>query len=249
MQSTLSVMLCDCSYESKIIDDIIEEIRGIIPKVLYVNKNIVGMDSRLERLISLLKIQFNDVRMIGVYGIGGVGKTTVITALHNKISNQFKCVSFLTNIREESTKDSGLLKLQQQLLDDTLGVKGQLNLKNIQEGVEVIKDRLHSKKVLVFLDDIDNLRQLEHLVGECAWFGPGSRIIITTRRKDLLTRHGVDYMYEVDKLNIEEALQLFCSYAFKQHLPRIGYGDLSNQVVRYADGLPLVLKVLGSLLF
>ena len=215
--------------------------------VLDVDDNIVGMDSHLERLISAIEIQSNDgVRMVGVCGLGGIGKTTIITALYNIISNQFRSISFLTNVREESTKDSGLVKLQQQLLDDTLGVKGQLTLKNIHEGVKVIKDKLSSKRVLIFLDDIDNLRQLEHLVGKHAWFGPGSRVVITTRRKDLLTAHRVDYMYEVDILNDDEALQLFCCYAF-EHLPKKDYRDLSIHVVRYAAGLPLALKVLGSL--
>ena len=215
--------------------------------VLHVNENIVGMDSRLERLVSGLEIQSNGVRMVGVCGLGGIGKTTIITALYNKISNHFQSTSFLTNVREESTQDSGLLKLQQQLLDDTLGVKGQLTINNIYQGVKIIKDKLSSKRVLFFLDDVDNLRQLEHLVGQHAWFGPGSRIVITSRRKDLLTAHGVDYLYEVDILNDEEALQLFYCYAFEQHLPKKDYRDLSIHVVRYAAGLPLALKVLGSL--
>ena len=75
-----------------------EEIHGIIPKVLDVNDNIVGMDSRLETLISSLNIHLNGVRMVGVYGLGGIGKTTIITALHNKISNRFRSISFLTNV-------------------------------------------------------------------------------------------------------------------------------------------------------
>ena len=147
------------SYESKIIDDIIKEIHGIIPKVLDVSDNIVGMDSRLDTLISSLNIHLNGVRMVGVYRLGGIGKPTIVTALHNKILNRFRSISFLTNVREESTKDSCILKLQQQLLDETLGVRGQLTLKNIHESVKVIKDRLSTKRILVFLDDIDDSRQ------------------------------------------------------------------------------------------
>ena len=37
----------------------------------------VGMDSHLEELRSLKKIESNDVRMIGIHGLGGIGKTTV----------------------------------------------------------------------------------------------------------------------------------------------------------------------------
>ncbi|RVW59237.1 TMV resistance protein N [Vitis vinifera] len=198
-------------YESELIDEIIENVRRSFPKTLDVNENIVGMDSRLERLISLLKIELNDVRMVGVYGL--------------------------------------VESLQQQLLDDTLRTTRKIVLRNVHEGIKEIRDKLSSKKVLVFLDDVDELTQLEHLIGKHNWFGPGSRIIITTRKIDLLIRHEVNDMYEVEKLNFHEALQLFCCYAFKQHHPKEGYADLSHQVVRYADGLPLALKVLGSLLF
>ncbi|KAJ9676310.1 hypothetical protein PVL29_025033 [Vitis rotundifolia] len=236
-------------YESKLMDEIIENVHGNLPKILDVDENIVGMDSRLEKLRSLLKFELNDIRMVGVYGLGGIGKTTIINALYNQILHQFESVSLLTNVRKESTENSGILKLQQQLLDDTLRTKGQIVLKNVYEGIRIIKDKLSSKKVLVFLDDVDELTQLEHLIGKHNWFGPGSRIIITTRKKDLLIRHDVNDMYEVEKLNFHEALQLFCSYAFKQHHPKEGYRDLPHQVVRYADGLPLALKVLGSLLF
>ena len=159
-----------------------------------------------------------------------------------------KVFSLLTNVRKESTENSGLLKLQQQLLDDALRTKGQIVLKNVYEGIKIIRDKLSSKKVLVFMDDVDELAQLEHLIGKHDWFGPRSRIIITTREKYLLTRHGVDDMYKVDKLKFQ-GLQLFCCYAFKQHHPKEGYGDLPRQVVQYADGFPLALKVLGSLLF
>ena len=113
-------------YESTLIDEIIENVHGNLPKILGVNENIVGMDSRLEKLISLLKIESNDVRMVGVYGLGGIGKTTIINALYNKISYQFESVSLLTDVRKESTENSGLLKLQQQLLNDTLRTKGQI---------------------------------------------------------------------------------------------------------------------------
>ncbi|KAJ9691431.1 hypothetical protein PVL29_013570 [Vitis rotundifolia] len=236
-------------YESKLIDEVIENVHRRLPKILDVNENIVGMDSHLEKLRSLLKIESNDVRMVGVYGLGGIGKTTIINALYNQISYHFESVSLLTNVKKESIENSGLLKLQQQLLDDTLRTKGQIVLKNVYEGIKIIRDKLSSKKVLVFLDDVDQLTQLEHLIGKHDWFGPGSRIIITTREKYLLTRHGVDDMYKVDKLKFQEGLQLFCCYAFKQHHPKEGYRDLPHQVVQYADGLPLALKVLGSLLF
>ncbi|KAJ9676308.1 hypothetical protein PVL29_025031 [Vitis rotundifolia] len=55
-------------------------------------------------------------------------------------------------------------------------------------------------------------------------------------------------MYKVNKLKFREGLQPFCYCAFKHH-PKEGDRDHPHQVVQYVDGLPLALKVLGSLLF
>ena len=56
---------------------------------------------------------------------------------------------------------------------------------------------------------MDNLGQLENIVGKHHWFCPGSRIIITTRDKHLLHVHGVDETYEAKELNHEESIELF----------------------------------------
>jgi hypothetical protein len=59
----------------------------------------------------------------------------------------------------------------------------------------LIKERLHLKRILLVLDDVDKLDQLEKLAGKADWFGLGSRIIITTRDKHLLRAHGVESIY------------------------------------------------------
>lgn len=234
-----------CRYESDLVVDIIKEIHRRLPKLLYEDPDIVGMNSHLEKLMSLLEIESDKVHMIGVYGFGGIGKTTIINALHNKILHKFESISYLANVREASTQHSGLLKLQQQLLDDTLMTKGRIALKNLFEGKTAIREKLSSTKVLIFLDDVDDSQQLDDLIGRHDWFGLGSRIVITTRNKGWVTSC-VDATYEVDKLNYEEARLLFCRYAFKQDRPKEGYDNLCRHAVQYADGIPLVLKRLGS---
>ena len=49
--------------------------------------------------------------------------------------------------------------------------------------LDVAKDRLKDKILLVVLDDVDLVMQLDALAKEARWFGPGSRIIITTQDK------------------------------------------------------------------
>ena len=113
----------------------------------------------------------------------------------------------------------------------------------------MIKNRLCNKKILLVLDDVNELDQLKKLAGEHCWFGSGSRIMITTRDRHLLVNHEVNEIYEAEVLNHEEALQLFSLKALKMDHPPKDFGKLSQAFVNYSKGLPLALEVLGSFLF
>ena len=234
-------------HESDIIHEIAQNILNRLNrKHLHIDAHLVGMDSRLEEMTSLLCMESNNVRMIGIHGIAGIGKTTLAKLVFNKIADQFERVSFLSSVSEAKGSHL-LLQLQRQLLADILGEN--IALSNIDEGTNVIKHRFCSRKVLVILDDANNLTQLNSFVGNHQWFGPGSRIIITTRDKHLLDVHGVDKLYEVKGLEFEEAFQLFSWKAFKANLPGEGLVNLPEQAVNYCAGLPLALEVLGSFLY
>ncbi|KAF5793728.1 putative P-loop containing nucleoside triphosphate hydrolase [Helianthus annuus] len=112
----------------------------------------------------------------------------------------------------------------------------------------MIERRLCRKRVLVVLDDVDDLEQLEALAGSHDWFGEGSQIIITTRDEHLLTRK-IDAIYEVSLLSHDEAIKLFSRHAYRKEKPVEDYEKLSEDVVSYAGGLPLALEVLGSFLY
>ncbi|KAH9795693.1 ADP-ribosyl cyclase/cyclic ADP-ribose hydrolase [Citrus sinensis] len=86
----------------------------------------------------------------------------------------------------------------------------------------------------------------EYLTGGLSRFGHGSRVIVTTRDKKVLDKYGVDYVYKVEGFNYRESLEIFCNYAFRQnHFPE-DLLVLSDNVVDYANGSSLALKVLGS---
>ncbi|KAF5939702.1 hypothetical protein HYC85_023961 [Camellia sinensis] len=215
---------------------------------LNVAKHPVGIETRVEHINSLLSIGSDDVRMIGIYGLGGIGKTTIAKAVYNHIFRRFDGSCFLANVREFVGQFNGLVKLQNQLLFELLQNK-KLNIGSVDRGMHLIKANLYSRRVLIVLDDLDQLVQLNSLAGNRDWFGPGSRIIITTRNEHLLMGLKVDERYMAEELNREESLQLFNWHAFGDFNPLENYADLANGIVSYASGLPLALEVLGSYLF
>nr|XP_015874303.1 disease resistance protein RUN1-like [Ziziphus jujuba var. spinosa] len=128
--------------------------------------------------------------------MGDIGKTTIAKAVFNKFADSFEGSSFLANIRETSKQHLGFVQLQEMILFDMLGDKN-LKVGNIHRGINIIKERLCSKLVLLILDDVDELDLLETLARGQKWFGQGSRIIITTRKKHLLMTHEVKRTYTV----------------------------------------------------
>ena len=188
--------------------------------------------------------QEEDVRIIGIWGMGGIGKTTLADAVFNNLSSQFEGHFFLANVREESEKH-GLDHLRNKLLARLLDEEN-LNAGTPSIGSTFVRERLRRKKVLIVADDVSDSRQLEFLAIESHRFGLGSRIIITTRDWHVLSYIGAQEIYEVKELNFDEALQLFYLHAFKNASPTADYTTFSRSVVDYTKGNPLALKVLGS---
>ena len=195
----------------------------------------------------LLCIGSLDVRMVGIWGMAGIGKTTIAKVIYERIYTQFEGCCFLSNVREESYKH-GLPYLQMELLSQILKER-KPNAGLFNKGINFMKDVLHSRKVLIILDDVDQRKQLEDLAGDNNWFGSGSRIIITTRDRHLLTCQEVDAIYEVKELDNDEALKLFCLYAFRHRHGTEDFRQLCGHALDYTSGLPLALKVLGSSLY
>ncbi|CAI9266158.1 unnamed protein product [Lactuca saligna] len=235
-------------HESKCIEKIVDTIsHNLHPVTSSVDDNLVGVETRMQDLISKLQIGFGGKRMIGIWGLGGGGKTTLASSVYDKISSKFDGCCFLKNIREETSNKNGLERLQEKILCGVLKQK-QVDVGRVEEGRNMIKDRLHHRKVLILLDDVDNLEHLEELAGSRDWFGEGSRIIITTRDEHVLTAHKVDVIHNISLLNTDEAMKLFCKHAPQGYRRIKDYQQLSKDAVSYAGGLPLALRVLGRFL-
>ncbi|KAM7486875.1 hypothetical protein LguiA_002884 [Lonicera macranthoides] len=235
-------------HEAKFIDIFVQYIWSKLPDMISSeDERLVGMKSRIEEVTSLLlDVESDPVRrIVGIWGLSGIGKSTLAKAVFRLIKNQFQAACFLEEVGEES-KRHGVRYLLEKQLSQLLKVND-LKINNECDGDQIMR-RLRFKSVLLVLDDVDHLDQLDVLAGKHRLFGPGSRIIITTRNRQLLVAHGVDEIYQARLLDNAAAIRLFSQKAFKDNCPTKGFEDLSYEVIHYAGGLPLVIKVLGSAL-
>ncbi|XP_062026056.1 disease resistance protein RUN1-like [Rosa rugosa] len=237
--------ISDGGHEANVIDEIVKVISTQIMKctLLDVATHPVGIESRVEDILKLLNVDQGDPHMVGIWGIGGIGKTTLAKAVYNSISHKFEHSCFLKIVKEKS--HGGLVELQKNFLSKIIERNPPI-VTNVDEGITMLKKSLRQKRVLLVLDDVDSLDQLKKLAGRCDWFGPRSRIIITTRDTNCLSAHEVNSIYEVKELNHQEASKLFNFNAFKRNICLDDFFELANEVIRYAKGIPLVLEVLGA---
>ncbi|XP_031395871.1 TMV resistance protein N-like isoform X2 [Punica granatum] len=234
-------------HEGQLIKLVVRRVLSDLKKGhLILTEKLVSVDDKKRAIMRLLDVGKEDVRTIGVFGMGGIGKTTLAKVIYNEIMGYFDSCSFLKDIRATLLHFDGLKCLQNQLAADLSRCEDQ-DFTTTDEGTNELQRRFREKKVLVVLDDVDHSNQLEALVS-VAWFAPGSRVIVTTRYKNALNLTPKELRYEVEEMKLDWSMELFCKHAFRGDSPTVELRALSNAIVKTTGGLPLALKVIGSFL-
>ncbi|XP_048135627.1 disease resistance protein L6-like [Rhodamnia argentea] len=211
---------------------------------LSVPKELVGLDGDLEEIMESIDIPSGHAKMIEIYGMGGIGKTTFAKCIYNQLWNKFDYTSFLPDIRE-TTKRHNIEYLQSRLISEIL--HEEIPVSTVSAGANLIKSRLSGLKVLILLDDIDHKDQVDALAGECNSFASGSIIIVTTTYKHVL--YDPYIMWEMKVLDKMNSLILFSRHTFHTDHPSSDLADISQEIVSCMGGIPLLLEIIGSCLY
>ncbi|KAL3730503.1 hypothetical protein ACJRO7_027505 [Eucalyptus globulus] len=258
-QQALEEVGCTKGWELEKYSGYAELIQAVVHEVVvrletrqkHVTEHLVGMEGRIATITDLLDIDSNDVWFIGIYGMGGIGKTTLAKIIFNQLLHHFgRNRSFLDDVRE-TAKTKGLVELQKKLLFDVCYFGEAPSITDIDHGINMIEETICNNKMLIVLDDVDEAKQIQKLIGEKTLYS-GTRILVTTRDKSVFNIRGFKYKFkehEMMRLSDEDALKIFSRHAFNDNSPLPNYFTLSKAIVSTTDGLPLALEAIGSMLF
>ncbi|CAB78503.1 disease resistance RPS2 like protein [Arabidopsis thaliana] len=241
----VSVMLKEVeNLSSRGVFDVVTE-ENLVAQVeeMPIQSTVVGQETMLERVWNtLMKDGF---KIMGLYGMGGVGKTTLLTQINKKFSETdggFDIVMWVV-----VSKTSEIYRIQEDIAK-RLGLTGEeWDKKNENKRAVDIHNVLRRHKFVLLLDDIWEKVNLELVGVPYPSRENGSIVAFTTRSRDVCGRMGVDDPMQVSCLEPEDAWDLFQNKVgentLKSH-PDIP--ELAKQVAEKCRGLPLALNVIGE---
>ncbi|KAH9292954.1 hypothetical protein KI387_041860, partial [Taxus chinensis] len=225
------------------------DIRETVEDSTYSNHNNFPGKSQIyvgleKSIVDLKELLFQrEVTVVGVHCMGGGGKTTLALALSNdpQIKGYFgNNVHFITV--SESPNLKGILEMMWEKIDGRKSPEFQ-NVEDAHIQLQQLLILRQSNPTLVILDDVWSRENLDKLLFE----GPGYKTLITTRDSSTVPKTPSTRLYQLPLLGREDALSLFCFWAFGQiSIPNDADANLVKEVQEECDGLPLALKVIGS---
>ena len=239
-----------CRPEFEQIQNIVQAVvKKLNRKFSWFVDDLVGIQPRVQALKDKLRLSSNndDVQVLGIWGMNGIGKTTHAAVLYDKISHRFDASCFIEDV-SKLYRDGGHTAVQREIIYQTLR-DNTLDMSSPIEISGIVRNRLPNIKVLIVLDNVDELEQLENLAIKPKLLLKGSRMVITTTDEHILKVYEGDVLiHKVSLLNEKDACELFCRKAFKSEEQSRGCVELIPEVLTYAQCLPLAIRVLGSFL-
>ena len=236
------------TYPGRWMPRLVEDaVKGVLDRLgrpaLHVADMPVDLRNRVADIQQRLAHQADGrAAVLGLHGMGGIGKTTLAKAVYKALHIEFPNRCCFVEVGRE-VKDAALQKLQRQMLRELCGVVREFE--DVAAGTAELERRLRGSAVLLVIDDIWLPTQRDALLVPV---GPGSRVLLTTRNAQLLQFPNIQRQ-RMEVLNSSAALELFCQHAFLASKPLPGYSQLAAEAVDMCAGLPLTLRVIGAYLW
>ncbi|XP_031270144.1 putative disease resistance protein RGA1 [Pistacia vera] len=213
--------------------------------------DVIGRDKDKEKIMKLLlrpSDGHENVSVIPIVGIGGLGKTTLAKLVYNdKMVDEFFKLKMWICVSDEFV----LNKLLINIIGSATGKK--YVDKSTDQLQIILRDILSHEKYLLVLDDVWNEDyglwvELRNLLIECF---SGSKIIVTTRSDRVASIMGTIPTYKLKGLSLDDCLSVFFKYAFKagQEKQHPNLMQIGIEIVKKCGGVPLAVRALGSLLY
>ncbi|CAJ1911707.1 unnamed protein product [Sphenostylis stenocarpa] len=229
------------------------------------DSDVIGREHDKGKIIHFL-MQKNPIdddqslSVIPIVGMGGLGKTTLAKFVFNDdrinecfLLKMWVCVSEDFDIKQVIVKIINSANDSASLAHAHDGQQN-LNILDMEQLQNQLRNKLAGKKFLLVLDDVWNedrvkwveLRNLIQ-VGAAA----GSKILVTTRSHSIASLMGTVSSHILQGLSLEDSLSLFIKWAFKEgeeeNYPQLV--NIGRDIVKRCRGVPLAVRTLGSLLF
>ncbi|KAL1118553.1 hypothetical protein V6Z11_D01G043700 [Gossypium hirsutum] len=186
----------------------------------------------------------DEIGMVGVCGMGGIGKTTIMKHIYNQLLEETKSKPLFEKIIWVTvSQDFNITRLQQDIADA-------MNIEDLpkpeQKRAAVLRNELRQIRHVLILDDVWEGFVLEKVGIPIPIFSNGSRLVLTSRSNVVCGFIGCSEIVEVPPLSNEESMNLFLAHTGRGILKVPSLEEILGDIVGECDGLPLAIAVIAG---